>query len=337
LKAVQPDDYVPNGKTRIKFRGANGKDVHASPICIGAWSWGDKATWHWDEAKENPGLHEAWDVLMKNGINFIDTAQVYGSGRSEEICGDLIHKYPRNETVIQTKYWVDPVSITNILSPSHAPIKKLKISLERMKLDYVDIYLVHGPIHPGSIKQIAKGMAECVEAGLTKCVGVANYDEKDMIEMYDALKEHGVPLAVNQCEYHPLRRLPETSGLLEACKARDIVFQSYSSLAQGRLSGKWNKDNEPPKTYRFSSYPMKDIEPVLEVLRTIAERRNVPISAVTLNYNLSKGVVPVVGVRNVQQAEQNSQALGWRLTREEIQNIDAVSFEGKSTSLWQQG
>lgn len=214
---------------------------------------------------------------------------------------------------------------------------KLKESLEKMKLEYIDIYMVHGHIHPQSIAVVARSLAECVDQGLTKTVAVANYDEGDMIKMKEELARYGVPLAANQCEYSLLRRIPETSGLLQACKQNDIVYQSYSSLAQGRLSGKYNSSNEPPKEYRFSSYPMKYIEPTLDVQKRIAEKRGVSIAAVALNYNLIHGIVPVVGMRKPEQAETNCQALGWRLSDDEIAELDSVSFEGKTTALWQQG
>jgi aryl-alcohol dehydrogenase-like predicted oxidoreductase len=197
--------------------------------------------------------------------------------------------------------------------------------------------MVHGPIHLQSIATIAKGMAECVDKGLAKCIAVANYDAQDMIKMQEELAKYGVPLAANQCEYSVLRRHPETSGLLQACKERGIVFQSYSSLAQGRLTGKYTPENPPPKEYRFSSYNMEDIQPVLVVLQKIATAHGTTISAVALNYNLCKGISPVVGVRKPQQAIDNCSALGWRLTNDEIREIDAVSFEGHATSLWQQG
>jgi len=82
---------------------------------------------------------------------------------------------------------------------------------------------------------------------------------------------------------------------------------------------------------------MKYIEPTLEVQKKIAEKRGSSISSVALNYNMVHGIVPVAAVRNPQQAEQNCQALGWRLTDEEIAELDKVSFEGNKTSLWQQG
>lgn len=82
---------------------------------------------------------------------------------------------------------------------------------------------------------------------------------------------------------------------------------------------------------------MEEIEPTLKVVRDIAHKRGVPMSAVTLNYNPSKSVEPCVGIRKPVQTEQNIQALGWRLTNEEMQRLDDVSIEGNTTKLWQQG
>jgi aryl-alcohol dehydrogenase-like predicted oxidoreductase len=336
IRDLTPSSYVPKAfpDTKLLYKGKH-HNVEAPPFVIGGWPWGDKATWHWDASEMGP-LKEAWQLCLKRGLNFIDTSQVYGSGESEKICGELFQGLKREDFIIQTKWWVFPLEPNNLLHPVGTPLAALKESLERMKLDYIDVYLVHGPIHPQSIATVAKGLADCVDKGLTRTVGVANYNEKDMLKMKEELAKHDIPLAINQCEYSLLRREPEVSGLLQACKANDIVFQSYSSLAQGRLSGKYDSDNEPPKEYRFS-YPMKDVEPTLEMQKRIAEKRGVSVSAVALNYNLVHGISPVVAVRKPEQAEENVQALGWRLSDEEIAELDRVSFEGKSTSLWQQG
>lgn len=336
-KDLTPSSYIPKGvlEDPVTYKGKNG-NVSGSKICIGAWPWGDKATFHWDPSEMEP-VKAAWRHCLQSGVNFIDTAQVYGSGESERICGELFEGLKREDFVIQTKWWVFPGDTTNVAHPKDAPIITLKQSLERMKLQYIDVYIVHGHIHPQSISMVAKSLAECVDQGLTKTVGVANYSEKNMLQMKDELAKYGIPLAVNQCEYSLLRREPETSGLLQACKANDIVFQSYSSLAQGRLSGKYNSQNEPPKQYRFSSYPMKEIEPTLDVQKRIAEKRGTSIASVALNYNLVHGICPVVGVRKPQQAEDNCAALGWRLSDEELAELDRVTFEGKTTGLWQQG
>jgi aryl-alcohol dehydrogenase-like predicted oxidoreductase len=335
LEHVLPQSFIPTYESRVTFRGKH-EDVQAPVISWGAWSWGDKATWGWSD-EEMPALEQAWKLCLQKGMAFIDTAQAYGSGESERILGGLLKGAPRSQVFIQTKWYVVPDNSTNLFSPSKAPAKMLRGSLARLGLEYVDCYLVHGPIHASSMAQVAEGLAECVAEGLTKTVGVANYSTEDMLKMQAQLANYDIPLATNQCEFSILRRLPETSGLLRACRDKDIVFQSYSSLAQGRLTGKYTKDNPPPKENRFSSYPIEVLEPTLDVVESIAKAHDVSMSAVALNYNISKGVLPLAGIRKAQHAEQNMQALGWRLSNEEIQRIDSVSLEGKATKLWQQG
>lgn len=335
---LMPDDFCPDTKARIEFPTKSGTPVRASYICIGAWPWGDKATWNYSP-DELPAIKAAWELLYQAGINFIDTAEAYASGASEEIVGELIKDLPRDSVVIQTKWLSTPTKADNYLHPIDAPVKSLQKSLERLKLDYVDIYLVHGPIHPQSIARAAQGMAKCVELGLTKAVGVANYNRNDMLEMKSELLNYGIPLAVNQCEFNVLRRYPEVSeeGVMSTCRAEGVVFQSYSSLAQSRLSGKYSAQNPPPKSYQFSSYPMEVVDQVLHVLRKVGERRGKSVPSVALNYCLSKGALPLVGIRNPEQAQDAVDALGWRLTREDVVEIDKVSIEGKKTILWQQG
>lgn len=330
-----PADVRPDIHSRIALRGAK-QDVSIPYMCVGAWSWGDKATFGYTHEEDYPKIQAAWERLKGAGLTFVDTAQVYGDGESERICGHLFRDMPRDSFVIQTK-WLSWMDMSNLLMQSQGPVSKLRESLKNLQLDYVDIYLVHGPIHPVSFSNVAQGLAECVNRGLTKVVGVSNYDKDDMIKLAEELDKHGVPLAVNQCEYSVARRHPEVSGLIRECRNRGIVFQGYASLANGRLSGKYSRTNEATRTYRFSSYPMHYLERTLSVLKRIAEERRVPTPAVALNYCINKGVVPLVGIRNAEQAEQNLLALGWRLTLEEVKQIEEVSLEGYTTALWQHG
>ncbi|KAI0839624.1 NADP-dependent oxidoreductase domain-containing protein [Hypoxylon sp. FL0890] len=337
-KNILPPSFCPDARSRVKIATAKEPAVEVSNLCIGAWSWGDKATWHWKD-EELPRVKEAFKLLFDQDINFIDTAEAYGNGRSEEIVGNLISELelPRESVVIQTKWLGLPLAPNNLLHPVDAPVKALKGSLARLKLDYVDIYLVHGHIHPQSIPNVAKGLAECVHQGLARAVGVANYDFDDFIQMRKELARYDVPLATNQCEYNVLRRYPELQGHIGAYREMDVVFQSYSSLAQGRLTGKYNAKNPPPSTYRFSNYDMESVEPTIRVLEDIAKNGGKSVAAVALNYNISKGALPLVGIRNVEQARQAVEALGWRLDGREVERIDKCSMEGKTSMLWQQG
>ncbi|KAI0385159.1 NADP-dependent oxidoreductase domain-containing protein [Hypomontagnella monticulosa] len=335
-KNILPPSFCPDAHSRVKIPTAKEPTVEVSHLCIGAWSWGDTATWHWHDS-EMPALQAAFKYLIESGINFIDTAEAYGDGKSEEILGDLIAGFPRDAVVIQTKWLGFPLAPSNILHPVEAPVRALKGSLARMKLDYVDIYLVHGHIHAQSIANVAKGLAMCVQQGLARAVGVANYDLDTFLKMRRELARYDVPLATNQCEYNVLRRHPEVAGHIAAYREMDVAFQSYSSLAQGRLTGKYTPANPPPATYRFSNYDMERVEPAIRALEDVARKRGKSVAAVALNYNLSKGALPVVGIRNEEQARQAVEALGWRLEKEDVEMIDKQSFEGKTTMLWQQG
>lgn len=332
---VLPSEIIPDSRARITLRG-KAHDVLVPYICIGAWSWGDKATWKYDAERDLPRIRAAWSKLRQVGLTFVDTAPAYGDGDSERICGQLFKDMRREEFIIQTKWmsWPDP---TNVFLQSHGLENELRSSLERLGLEHVDVYLVHGPIHLSMISTVAQGLANCVNSGLARTVGVANYDRDDIIKMADELDKHGVPLAVNQCEYSVIRRHPEVHGLIRECRQRGIVFQGYASLGEGRLSNKYSRFHEPPRTYRFSSYPMHMLEPTLSVLEQIAEERRVPVAAVALNFSINKGVLSLVGIRSGEQAEQDMQALGWRLTPEEMRRIESVSIEGHTTVLWQHG
>lgn len=334
---LQPPSFQPTPTSRISFPVAKDAPVQASNLCIGAWSWGDTATWHWDHSVEWPRVQAAFQALYSSGINFIDTAQAYGDGKSEELVGQLVKDRPRDSYVIQTKWLGNPVQLANVIHPVDAPYHALKGSLSRLGLEHVDIYLVHGPIHPQSIATVAKGLHRCVEEGLTRAVGVANYDPEDVLKMQEELARWKIPLATNQCEYSILRRWPEIHGNLATCRENGVIFQGYSSLANGRLTGKYTEENPPPKSYRFSSYDMGDIKGTLDVVRSVAERRGKDMASVALNWSVSKGAVPVVGIRNEEQARQAVEALGWRLSEEEVREIDGVSLEGSKTVFWQQG
>lgn len=333
---VLPECIIPDSQSRIALQGHGGKDVLIPYMSIGAWARGDKATFGYNPTTDLPKIHQAWNKLKEVGLTFVDTAQSYGDGESERICGTLFQGMPRNSFVVQTK-WHSAGDISSMLLQSLGPKSKLSGSLKRLRLDYVDIYLVHGPIHASLISSVAKGLAECVESGMARAVGVANYDTREMIAMADELAKSGIPLSVSQCEYSVIRRLPEVSGMIRECRQRGICFQGFASLGEGRLTGKYSRFEQPARTRRFSSYPMHMLEPTVEVLKSIAEERRVPVPAVALNYSINKGVVPVLGVRDAEQAEQDMQALGWRLTEAEIRRIEDVSLEGHTSSLLQHG
>jgi aryl-alcohol dehydrogenase-like predicted oxidoreductase len=189
----------------------------------------------WDNASASARkeLDGAWACMQKNNLFFLDTAEVYGGGESERIIRSLRDGSTsefKGQLVIATKFIPIPWPPARIFMPS-AMVKYCKQSLERLGMDQVDLYQVHGPVHVfNSIDSIAGGLAKCVELGLVKAVGVSNYSRDEMITMDEALKKRGLRLASNQVEFSLLRTLPEKSGLLDECKKRGILLMAYSPL-----------------------------------------------------------------------------------------------------------
>ena len=136
--------------------------------------------------------------------------------------------------VILTKFFP---YFTRLAYPSSL-IKALRGSLERLKVDCVDLYQIHGPIHLRSVQVMADALAEAMKLGLTKAVGVSNYSTEEMIKMYDCLQRHNIQLASNQVEYSLLRRLPETSGHIAECHKRGVAVLGYGPLVSTSFRSK---------------------------------------------------------------------------------------------------
>lgn len=136
-----------------------------------------------------------------------------------------------------------------------------------------------------------------------------------------------------------LRTLPEKSGLLEECKKRDILLMAYSPLGMGRLTGKYGKENPPPSNRKFGNYPMEKLAPLLDALSKIAKAHDIKSSAVALKWVIQKGAIPLGGVKNSKQAEENAEAASdeWVLSESEMEELDRHSQVGTTSIMWQHG
>jgi len=305
-----------------------------SPMGIGTWSWGNKDFGYgtYDSSFTDESIKDAFSYVHENGlINFWDTAEVYGMGKSEELLGACIKNYAaKSGTVVATKFLPVPWRITKGSMRS-----ALVASLKRLQLDSVDLYQVHGPAYSlRSMETWADALAELVKDGLIKAVGVSNCNVEQMRRTHKALLQHNIPLASNQIEFSLLRTNPEHNGLLKTCKELGVAVLAYSPLAMGRLTGKYSKDNPPKGNRKFSNFPMEKIEPLLDTLREIAAKRQKTVPQVAINWCICKGTIPLVGVKNRKQAEENIQALGWRLTEEEVVQLDKHTMQS-GWSWWQ--
>lgn len=298
-------------------------DVYVKPLGTGAWQWGDRAMWGFGQDYGTADIRAAFDASLAAGIDFFDTAEIYGFGLSERYLGQFLSASTQR-AVIATKFFPVPWRWRQ-----SSVAEALGRSLARLQLDHVDLYQIHWPL-PGWSDRWVAGLADAVEVGLTRAVGVSNYDAKQTRRAHALLSQRGVPLATNQVEYSLLHRAPERNGLVETCRELGVTIIAYSPIAKGMLTGKYTPDNPPPGMRRrhYNRQYLARIQPVIQLLRTIGEAHGGKTpSQVALNWLICKGAVPIPGAKTARQVEENAGALGWRLTADQVAALDTATVE----------
>ncbi|MGC9520684.1 MAG: aldo/keto reductase [Anaerolineae bacterium] len=315
MMEISGDDRVALGATGIKI----------PPMGIGAWAWGDRWIWGYGRGDySDRDLREAYEVALQGGLDFFDTAEMYGLGQSEKLLGQFMSETGTRPT-IATKFVPFPWRLTRSSLP-----RALKSSLNRLGLDKVDLYQIHLPLPPVPVETWAHALADAVEAGLARAVGASNYSAQQMGRTHATLAERDVVLASNQVHYSLLHREPEHNGVLQLCRDLNVTLIAYSPLEMGILTGKYTPDN-PPRQIRRWRYPpdyLREVQPLVQRIREIGEAHGGKTSAqVALNWTLCKGTVPIPGAKNARHVRSNAGAVGWRLTEDEVTELDAVSDE----------
>ena len=201
-----------------------------------------------------------------------------------------------------------------------------------MGLERVDLYQAHwADIEECSIASLMSAMADAVEMGLARAIGVSNFTASEMREAHEALARRGIPLASNQVHYSLLHRAPEVDGVLDACRELGVTLLAYSPLEQGILCGSYGPDRVPDGPRAEAPWFARDnliaALPVVEILceigRSYGDR---PPEQVALNWLRAKaGVIPLAGARTGAQAERNVGALAWALSESDVARLDEAT------------
>ncbi|XP_057525934.1 uncharacterized oxidoreductase At1g06690, chloroplastic [Amaranthus tricolor] len=315
-----------------------GSDLDVTKLGIGAWSWGDTSYWNnfeWDDRKMK-AAKAAFDTSLDYGINFIDTAEVYGSRfsfgaiNSETLLGRFIEerkkKDPEVDVAVATKFAALPWRLGR-----ESVVAALKDSLSRLGLSSVELYQLHWPGIWGNEGYI-DGLGDAVEKGLVKAVGVSNYSAKRLRDAYQQLKKRGIPLASNQVNYSLIYRLPEENGVKATCDELGVTLIAYSPIAQGALTGKYTPENPPsgPRGRIYTPEYLTKLQPLVNRIKEIGQNYDKTNTQVVLNWLIAQqNVVPIPGAKNGEQAAEFAGALGWQLSDEEIAELRSLAKEIK--------
>ena len=312
---------------QIDTRQLGGTGITVPSMGIGVWSWGDTGFWGYGSTHTQEDIRQAYNACLDIGLNFFDTAEVYGGGESERILGECRREDGR-PIIIASKF----APLPNRFS-ARTLMAALDASLERLGVDAIDLYQIHFPFTLIQTDALMDALALAVRAGKVRAVGVSNYSAGHMRRAHARLARHDIPLASNQVQYNLLHRKPEKNGVLSACRELHVALIAYSPLAQGLLTGKYrpgDKTYVPGGPRRFmpaySARRLRKIEPLLQEMERIAQAHGKTIAQVALNWLLCKDecIIPIPGAKNLRQAQDNAGAIGWRMTAAEMVRLDQI-------------
>jgi aryl-alcohol dehydrogenase-like predicted oxidoreductase len=301
-------------------------DIKVSRICMGGCPMGQ---YGWGDVQEQE-LLDTVNVAIENGVNFFDTADTYGLGKSEETLAKALGE-KRQDVVIATKFGVRVENGKTFYDNSPKYIEKaLTDSLRRLKTDYIDVYQIHYRDGVTPIGDVVEALEKYKTKGYIRSYGLSNIYEEDLNE----LKSFSGKFVSMQDEFSLACRKNEFE-LTDLAKQLSITPMTWGSLGQGVLTGKYDinasfgsNDRRSREIYvNFHGEKFRKNLEIVEKMRPIAEKHNVPVSAVALRFILDylKDSVVLVGAKRPSQILGNMAATDWCLTNEEIKELDLIS------------
>jgi aryl-alcohol dehydrogenase-like predicted oxidoreductase len=287
------------------------------------------------------------DRAIDAGLNFIDTANVYNEGRSEEIVGDALRRNGhRHHIVLATKVHGN-MHPKDLLDPNQAGnsrrqiIEQAEASLRRLKTDWIDLYQIHRPEPGCPIDETLRALDDLVRSGKVRYIGASTFAAWQLIESLWVSKEYGLNRVVTeQPPYNLLDRRIERE-LIPAAVSYGFGIIPWSPLAGGFLSGKYRRQGDQPEgrfsdgTHVRSTSLLTNPRAfdVVDALEGVAREKGIPLSQLALAWTIQQpGITsPIIGPRTLEQLEDNLKALEVKLSPQELERIDAISPPGTAT------
>ena len=296
-------------------------DIKVNPIGLGTNAVGGHNLYpNLDEEQGKDVVRAA----IENGVTLLDTAFIYGPGRSEELVGEVVKEYNREDVVIATKgaHYFDGDE-TKLSNDPEFLKEQVENSLKRLQTDYIDLYYIHLPDEDTPKDKAVATLQELKEQGKIKAIGVSNFS---LEQLKEANKDGHVDVV--QLEYNLLNR--ENEEILNYTAENNITFIPYFPLVSGLLAGKYDEnttfndlraDNPEFQGERFKENLKK-----VDKLRDIAKEHNVEVAHIVLAFYLTKPSLDVIipGAKRKDQVIDNLKTLDVKLTKENLDTIEKL-------------
>lgn len=299
---------------------------HLTELGFGAWAIGGPWEYGWGKVDDNDSIaaiHRALDL----GINWIDTAAVYGLGHSEEVVAKAV-KGRRRQVIIATKcsqVWDEQGRVRTHLAPESMR-RELEASLRRLQTEYIDVYQIHWPDPGTPVEDSWNEMVRFKKEGKVRFIGVSNFGV-DLLERCEKIA-HVQSL---QPIYNMLERGIEPE-IIPYCRTHGIGIIAYSPMQSGLLTGSFDINRLPPDDWRIT-HSEKFREPkfsrglrLVEQLRPMATKYGKSVGQLAVNWVLRNDAVTsaIVGARTAAQVEENTGAVGWEITTADLKVISGI-------------
>ncbi len=325
---------VTSGMAPLPRRRLGRTDIMVTPIGLGVWQLsggkgGAAAVW---SALPDPEADAVIRAALEEGIDWFDTAEAYGFGRSERaLARGLVAAGRRpGEVVIATKWFP-------VLRTAGSIRRTIGRRREALAPFPIDLYQIHNPLSFSPVEAEMAAMADLVEVGQVRAVGVSNYSADQMRRAHEALARRGLALTSNQVKYSPWDRRIERDGVLATARELGITIIAYSPLEMGLLTGRFHRDPTQLERVPFGRRQLlrrrlEETRPLVDALTSIAEAHGATPAQVALSWLVNahgETVVVIPGASRAKQARESAGAMRLRLSEEETARIDGLGRSGR--------
>jgi aryl-alcohol dehydrogenase-like predicted oxidoreductase len=320
----------------MNYKSLGDTGLMVSELCLGTMTFGDRGFF-----KVMGGLgQQSADELVKQaveaGINFIDTANVYAEGLSEEITGKAIRNLGlnRDDLVLATKV-LGPMGVgpnDRGLSRKHI-FRQVEASLKRLNTDYIDLYQIHGLDSLTPVEETIDSLNDLVISGKVRYIGASNMTAWSLMKALDYSKYNNRKKFISLQAYYSLATRDLERELVPLALDQQLGLMIYSPLSGGLLSGKYKRDAKDESTGRLSNFtsslPINRDRAfnIIDILRPMAEIKGTTIAQLALSWLLHQQAVTciIVGATKVSQLEDNLKSLDVKFTEDELRDLNEVS------------
>ncbi len=331
----------------MRYRKLGRTGLTVSEICLGTMTFGGDGFWKVIGALEQETVTKLVKSAFDKGVTFLDSADVYSNGLSEQVTGQAIKGLPRDELVIATKVFgrMGAYGATDTpeaqrraknnnlwgLSRKHI-FDAIDASLKRLDVDYVDLYQVHSFDPATPLEETLQALDEVVASGKARYIGLCNYAAWQVAKALGISERKGIARYESLQMYYSIAGRDLEREVVPLANEEELAILPWSPLAGGFLSGKFTRDTAPKEGARRIAFDFPPVDKdkaydIIDVMKKLGDERNASVAQVALSWLLHQKHVTsvIIGAKNEQQLADNIAATAVELSSDDLAKLDAVS------------